>query len=100
MKFVIIGLGQFGRALALYLSDSGFEVTVLDEKESVVEEIKNQGIEALFIEPEYEGSSADILSNETGVMVYTLNPVLNGEKNKTAYEDIMRSNLEIIKAVK
>ncbi|MBQ2379443.1 MAG: TrkA family potassium uptake protein [Akkermansia sp.] len=46
MKFVIIGLGQFGRALALYLSDSGFEVTVLDEKESVVEEIKNQVADA------------------------------------------------------
>ena len=41
MKFVIIGLGQFGKALALYLSDSGYEVTVLDQKESVVEEIKN-----------------------------------------------------------
>lgn len=46
MKFVIIGLGQFGRALALYLSDSGFEVTVLDQKESVVEEIKNQVADA------------------------------------------------------
>lgn len=41
MKFVIIGLGQFGKALALYLSDSGFEVTVLDRTESKVEEIKN-----------------------------------------------------------
>lgn len=46
MKFVIIGLGQFGRALALYLSDSGFEVTVLDQKESVVEEIKNHVADA------------------------------------------------------
>ena len=46
MKFVIIGLGQFGRALALYLSDSGFEVTVLDERESAVEEIKNQVADA------------------------------------------------------
>lgn len=46
MKFVIIGLGQFGKALALYLSDSGFEVTVLDQKESVVEEIKNHVADA------------------------------------------------------
>ena len=28
MKFVIIGIGQFGRALALYLAQSGFEVTM------------------------------------------------------------------------
>ncbi len=46
MKFVIIGLGQFGRALAMYLSDSGYEVTVLDQKESVVEEIRNHVADA------------------------------------------------------
>lgn len=64
------------------------------------DEIKEENIKALFIEPSYEGSSAEILKNETGAQVYVLNPVLNGENEKTAYEDIMRSNLEIIKAVK
>lgn len=47
MKFVIIGMGQFGRALALYLTDSGFEVTILDEKESVVKELENRVADAL-----------------------------------------------------
>ncbi len=42
MRFVIIGLGQFGRALALQLAHGGYEVTVLDEKENVVTEIKDQ----------------------------------------------------------
>lgn len=46
MKFVIIGLGQFGKALAMYLSDSGYEVTALDQKESVVEEIRNHVADA------------------------------------------------------
>lgn len=41
MKFVIIGMGQFGRALALYLTDSGYEVTILDIRESVIEELKD-----------------------------------------------------------
>lgn len=41
MKFVIIGAGQFGRALALYLTQSGYEVTIIDAKESVVAEIKD-----------------------------------------------------------
>lgn len=41
MKFVIIGLGQFGKALALYLTDNGYEVTVLERQESAVDEIKN-----------------------------------------------------------
>ncbi len=65
------------------------------------EEIVNENIKSLFIEPGYEGSSAEILSNETGAQVYTLNPVLRGAEEKTAYEDIMRENLQIIlKAVK
>ncbi len=42
MKFVIIGIGQFGRALSLYLSDLGYEVTVLDEKEAPIAEIKDK----------------------------------------------------------
>lgn len=46
MKFVIIGLGQFGRALALYLTDSGYEVTVLERQESAIEEIKNSVADA------------------------------------------------------
>lgn len=41
MKFVIIGAGQFGRALALYLTDSGYEVTLVDEKESLINEMKD-----------------------------------------------------------
>lgn len=41
MKFIIIGLGQFGRALAIYLTRNGFEVTVIDEKESLISEIKD-----------------------------------------------------------
>lgn len=47
MKFVIIGIGQFGRALALYLADQGFEVTILDEKESIVTELKDRVTYAL-----------------------------------------------------
>lgn len=64
-------------------------------------EIKERDVRALFTEPYYQGSGATILSAETGVSVYTLNPVLSGENTKTAYEDIMRENINIIlKAVK
>lgn len=47
MKFVIIGIGQFGRALALQLSDLGYEVTILDEKESIIMELKDSVAYAL-----------------------------------------------------
>jgi trk system potassium uptake protein TrkA len=47
MKFVIIGIGQFGRALALHLSDLGFEVTILDEREAINTELKDRVAYAL-----------------------------------------------------
>ena len=47
MKFVIIGIGQFGRALALHLADLGFEVTILDEREAIVTELKDRVTYAL-----------------------------------------------------
>lgn len=59
-------------------------------------EIRNHGIKALFTEPDYEGSAANILAAETDAQVYVLNPVTRGEKSLTAYEDIMNSNIDII----
>lgn len=65
------------------------------------DEIKNGDIKALFTEPDYKGSAAKILSEETGVGVYVLNPITSGEKSLTAYEDIMRENYKtVLKAVK
>ncbi len=63
--------------------------------------IKNHNVNVLFTEPDYKGSSATILSNETGAQILTLNPVTKGEASLTAYEDIMRENVNVIlKAVK
>lgn len=67
----------------------------------LVDIIEKHNVNVLFIEPDYKGSSAAILSNETGADILTLNPVIRGEVSLTAYEDIMRENLEtILKAVK
>ena len=48
MKFIVIGLGQFGKALALSLAEEGHEVTVIDFSEEVVTEIKDQVAYALI----------------------------------------------------
>ncbi len=64
------------------------------------EEANEDGIKAIFVEPYYNGSAAEIISRETGVKIYILNPVTTGERTKTAYEDIMRENINVLKAVK
>ena len=76
-------------------SDHGGEPSS-KELAHLTHKIRDEKVEALFVEPDYEGSGATILSNETGVEIFTLNPIINGEKEKTAYEDIMRDNLKII----
>ncbi len=62
--------------------------------------IPENNIKALFVEPDYNGSAAEILANETGVQIFVLNPVTSGEDSLSAYEDIMKENIQtILKAV-
>lgn len=60
-------------------------------------EIKQKEIKTLLVEPDYKGSAPQILSAETGVEIYVVNPVISGEVTLTAYEDTMRKNIEILK---
>jgi zinc transport system substrate-binding protein len=60
-------------------------------------EIKENDIKALFIEPKYSGTAANTLSTETGVKLYTINPITSGQDSLTAYEDIMRANVKTIR---
>lgn len=81
-------------------SDEGGEPSA-KELAHLSEDIKELNIKALFLEPYYEGSAAEILGRETSVNTVTLNPVTSGETNLTAYEDIMRENYKtILTAVK
>lgn len=76
-------------------SDEGGEPTATELAE-LTGVINEKGVKALFTETYYKGSAANILSFETGVPVYTLNPVTSGEDSLTAYEDIMRENLSVL----
>lgn len=67
----------------------------------LADQIVREGVQALFVEPNYAGSAATILSNATNVSIGILNPLTSGEDSITAYEDIMRDNLaSLIEAVK
>ena len=81
-------------------SDEGYEPSA-KELASLSDRIKEENIKALFVDPNYSGSAAEILKRETKVEVYIINPVISGEVTLTAYEEIMRENYKIIlKAVK
>ena len=75
--------------------DEGAEPSA-KELAHLVSEIKEKNIKALFVEPDYSGSAAEILSRETATKIYTINPVISGDTTLTAYEDIMEENYKII----
>ena len=102
----------FHKAYDYLAMDLGFQVVACVESDEggepsakklaeLTKHIKEVEICALFIEPQYTGSAAEILKNETGINIYVINPVTSGEASLTAYEDIMKENYELIlKAVK
>lgn len=103
---------SFHGAFEYLAEDSGFNISATIESDEGYEpsakelaglsnRIKNENIKALFVDPNYSGSAAEILQGETGAEIYVLNPVISGEEKLTAYEDIMKENYkEILKAVK
>lgn len=80
-------------------SDEGYEPSA-KELASLSNRIKKDNINAMFVDPNYSGSAAEILGRETNAEIYVINPIISGEEKLTAYEDIMKENYKTIKAVK
>lgn len=81
-------------------SDEGYEPSAKELAE-LSNKIKEDNIKALFVDPNYSGSAAEILVRETNAEIYVINPVISGEEKLSAYEEIMEENYKtILKAVK
>ncbi len=62
----------------------------------VIEKVRAAGNPPLFSEPQYENSALRAVAQETGAPVYELDPLVTGDGAKTAYEDAMRKNLQVL----
>lgn len=62
----------------------------------VIEKVKAAGNPPLFSEPQYENTALRAVAQETGVPIYELDPLVTGGGEKTAYEDVMRKNLQVL----
>ena len=58
--------------------------------------VKEMGIGALFVEPQYPTKSADTIARETGAKVYSLDPVVSGDGSMESYEMLMRENARVL----
>jgi len=67
------------------------------ELAETIKMIRSTGVKAVFAEPQYPQSAANIVAKESGVSVYMLDPSVSGEIDKNAYLDAMEKNLIVLK---
>ena len=63
----------------------------------IIDLVNETGVHALFVEPQYPETAADVIAAETDAQVYTLDPGVSGDMDKDAYIDIMNNNLKVLK---
>lgn len=94
----------FHEAFSYFAEEFQLEIVAVIEREPgtypsagevarIIDTVRETGAKAIFVEPQYSRSAADTIARETGIPVYTLDPVVTGELDKDAYETVMRENL-------
>ena len=64
---------------------------------NIIENIKNNDVCGIFIEPDYSNKLASTIALESNVNVYTLDSITSGDGSLEDYENKMRKNIETIK---
>ena len=104
-----VSIITFHEAFPYFASEFGLKIAAVIEREpgsepsakalsDTVKLIKIFKIKALFSEPAYPASAINVISKETGLKVYTLDPAVTGPDDKDAYLNIMERNLISLKA--
>ena len=63
----------------------------------VIAAVKEAGNPPLFSEPLYGDTAVRTVARSTGAKVYELDPLVTGDGALTAYEDVMRANLAVLR---
>jgi len=59
--------------------------------------IRSTKVKAVFAEPQYPRSAANVVAKESGATVYSLDPSVTGKDDLNAYLDAMKENLKVLK---
>ena len=97
----------FHEAFEFFAEEFALEIVAVIEREpgtypsagevaNIIDLIRSKEVKAIFVEPQYSRSAADTIARETGVSVYTLDPIVTGELDKDSYIELMNRNLEVL----
>ena len=87
---------EFGLHIAAVINQEPDSQPSAKELADTIRLVRETGVKALFVEPLYPETSADIIAAETGAQVYVLDPAVSGEWDKNAYLTAMESNLQVL----
>lgn len=87
---------EFGLHIAAVINREPDSQSSAKELADTIRLVRETGVKALFVEPLYPETSADIIAAETGAQVYVLDPAVSGEWDKNAYLTAMESNLQVL----
>jgi zinc transport system substrate-binding protein len=88
---------EFGLNIAGVINHEPESEPSVKELTDVIETVKKLSVKALFVEPQYPSTAANIISRETGTKIYTLDPGATGDKSKDSYINVMENNLKVLK---
>lgn len=97
----------FHEAFEFFAEEFDLEIVAVIEREpgtypsagevaNIIDLVRSKEVKAIFVEPQYSRSAADTIARETGVPVYTLDPIVTGELDKDSYIELMNCNLEVL----
>ncbi len=101
----------FHEAFPYFARDFGLDLAGVIEREpgaepsarelaDTVKLVRQRKVKALFAEPQFPDKSAQVVARETGVRVYSLDPVVTGPSDpgeaRGAYLQAMEKNLEVL----
>lgn len=87
---------EFGLHIAAVINREPDSQPSAKELADTIRLVRETGVKALFVEPLYPETSADIIAAETGAQVYVLDPAVSGKWDKNAYLTAMESNLQVL----
>lgn len=67
------------------------------ELEETIKIVNDSKVKVLFAEPQYPVKAAETIANETGAVIYALDPAVTGDSGVNAYDEylyVMESNLK------
>lgn len=97
----------FHEAFPYFANEFGLNIVAVVEREpgsepsaaelaKTIEIIRQSGVKAIFVEPQYSTKAAETIARETGSRVYTLDPAVSGPDDPGAYIKIMKDNLHVL----